>query len=555
MESGYQSALIALDTIEDCVIITDEKGIIINANKALEKFLSVTKKELVKKNLEEFITFSKDKNQNEKVSLTSVLEKNQKVDVICADRHDDELVFVDGKITPIKEKQIMGTVITFKEFGKDKDLINKLYTQARQDTLTGLPNRLAFEEGIKGLLEGRKIDAKQYALLYLDLDQFKIINDTCGHFAGDQFLKQIALLMKKSIRDTDLIGRLGGDEFGILLKNINATNACKIAGKICEVIKNYRFIWDGKIFTTGVSIGIVMITDESNDFETILNYADRGCYISKEKGGNTYQIYYECNDKAIANQNGEVMWIPLIYSAIEEDKFELHYQPIVATNDKEDMSYEVLLRLRNKEGDLIYPGAFFSMAQRYNIMCDIDFWVINKFFEHIHDLYKSETMDHTQRFNLNISGASLTNEKILECIEEKIDSSCMNANQLCFEISETIAISHYSKAKDFINQLKKIGCKLALDNFGTGLTTFEYIKNLNIDYLKIDGSFTNNIAKNKVNYTMVSSIKEIATLMNIKTVAQCVENKEVYQAVKDIGIDYIQGYYISKPIGLRKTNE
>ncbi|TCT13847.1 PAS domain S-box-containing protein/diguanylate cyclase (GGDEF)-like protein [Natranaerovirga pectinivora] len=553
-----EKALVTLESIGDCVLSTDINGSITSFNYVAEKLTGLLKKEVLGKNIFDILVLIDGNNiDGYKNFMDKVLCQEETVYLpqdASIKNFEGKEYYVEGVVSPIKNRlqKVIGSVVVLRDVTNHRELTKKLHYQARHDVLTGLPNRFKFEEDMIEVVNQPRTALEEHALLYLDLDQFKIINDTCGHFAGDQFLKQIALLMKNNTRETDIIARLGGDEFGILLKNISPTNTCKLAEKICNAIQGYRFVWNNKLFTTGVSIGIVTVNQNYKTFETLLSEADRACYVSKEKGGNTYQLYVD-EDEALSERHGEMQWMSTISEALEDNRFVLHYQKIKSLHKENSYSYEALIRMVDKEGNLIYPGAFLSAAQRYNMMPAIDRWVFKNFLIAMEKNSEEIKLKDIEKFNINISGASLNNESIVDFIISELEKYDISPEKICFEITETIALSNFNIANDFINKLRRLGCKFALDDFGSGLTSFEYLKYLPIDYLKIDGSFIKNINNNPIDYAMVDSINQIAHLLNIETVAEFVENEKIVECLNKIGIDYAQGYHIGKPMVLSEV--
>jgi diguanylate cyclase (GGDEF)-like protein/PAS domain S-box-containing protein len=547
-----ERAVITLESIGDSVITTNEYGIITNINQVAEKMIGCSRKEVVGMEFKDIIKLRNDNHIGNTSILEDVIEKKSIVSIpehmILINKNGREYA-VEGTASPIhnRDKVVIGAVVVIHDVTNNRELTKRLYHQSRHDALTELPNRYKFEEELWEAFYDVKRSSSEHALLYLDLDQFKIINDTCGHFAGDQFLKQISLLIKKIIRDTDTIARLGGDEFGVLLRNISPDNACKIAKKICNLLEGFRFTWKDRCFSAGVSIGIIAIDTTNNSFESLLSSADRACYVAKEKGGNSYHLFVE-DDVDLKERHGQMQWMSRLTAAFEKNQFELYYQPIkkISANSNE-RSYEILIRLIEEDGTVITPGCFLVAAHRYNMMTNIDRWVVKNFFDNYKDIVAKLGHSHCN-FNINLSGASLNNDGVLEFIYDELLKSQIPPNKICFEITETIALSNFSNVNKWVQQLRTLGFRFALDDFGSGLTTFEYLKYLPVDYLKIDGSFIKNIHKNPIDYAMVSSINEIAHLMKMETVAEFVENEDVFNCLKKIGIDYAQGYWIGKPM-------
>jgi diguanylate cyclase (GGDEF)-like protein/PAS domain S-box-containing protein len=430
-------------------------------------------------------------------------------------------------------------------------LSEQLTYQASHDALTGLINRREFENRLIRIIETSHTSGTEHVLCYLDLDQFKIINDTCGHFAGDDLLNQVSQLIQKHIRKRDTLARLGGDEFGILMEHCNMIQAENVANSILKEIEVFRYLWEGNIFTIGVSMGLVMINKNVTGHIEILRMADAACYAAKDAGRNRIHIYSE-NDKGLAQRHGEMEWVNRISRALEEDNFELFIQPIVAINANNDdvFQYEILIRMKKDDDTApILPGVFLPAAERYNLASRIDKWVVNAVFAFFDE--HSALLSRFELCSINLSGQSLADRDFLNFVIDKVNQYGDIGEKICFEITETAAISNIQTAARFIHTLKELGCQFSLDDFGSGLSSFAYLKTLPVDYLKIDGLFVRDIVEDEADYAMVKSINEISQVMGIKSIAEFVENKKIKQKLVDIGVDYIQGYGIGKPMPLK----
>jgi diguanylate cyclase (GGDEF)-like protein len=409
-----------------------------------------------------------------------------------------------------------------------------------------LVNRRGFEQHLKHAMENSQNDQTGHVFCYLDLDQFKIINDTCGHIAGDELLRQISHLLKQHIRSHDVLARLGGDEFGILMQHCDINNAQQIAQKLIDNVGRHQFVWESRLFSVAVSIGIAPITDAIKNSTELLRIADIACYAAKDAGRNCFKVYQE-NVLDIAKVHGDMEWVTQINQALEDNSFCLFGQRIQANADtgNNGLHYEVLLRLIDQSGKIITPNAFLPAAERYNLITKIDTWVIEN-----HLAYLAEHPQHLRALELcsiNLSGASMTASGFQQLVIDCIDHYKIPPEKICFEITETSAISNLGDATAFINAMHEKGCRFALDDFGTGLSSFAYLKYLSVDYLKIDGVFVKGIADDPIDYAMVKSIHEIGKVMGKMTVAEFVENADIELKLKEIGVDYFQGYGIAKP--------
>ena len=416
--------------------------------------------------------------------------------------------------------------------------------QAKHDLLTGLINRREFESRISRVLKMTKLNQSQHVLCYLDLDQFKVINDTSGHIAGDELLRQLSTLLKDVIRQRDTLARLGGDEFAMLLEHCDLDHGKSVANTVRGAIEQFQFLWEEKSFNIGASIGIVQITSESASTTDLLRKADAACYAAKDAGRNRIHVYYE-NDEELAKRSGEMHWVSAINKALKEDSFRLYYQPIVnLLGNREKARFEVLLRMHDEQYGLTYPGTFLPAEERYQLSTKIDHWVISNTFKRLAACPK---LDCLASCSINLSGLSLGDHDILEEILRGLESTAIPPQIICFEITETAAISNLSDARLFMTKLKSLGCRFSLDDFGSGLSSFAYLKSLPVDFIKIDGLFVKDIIKDPIDLAMVKTINEIGHLMGKKTVAEFVENLEILEAIRALGVDYGQGYHLGKP--------
>jgi diguanylate cyclase (GGDEF)-like protein/PAS domain S-box-containing protein len=457
---------------------------------------------------------------------------------------------VAGTVAPMRNAQgdVIGCVAALQDVRHARELMRRLTHQASRDSLTGLFNRLSFEAQVRRAIDDVEGGYANHALFYLDLDQFKIVNDTCGHVAGDELLRQLAVILHEALRSDDILARLGGDEFGVLLRRCSVDQAVKIAEKLRLSVEAFRFIWGDKMFQIGVSIGLVPVVPGVDDLAAMLSAADVACYAAKEAGRNRIHVYEE-SDTTLAHRYGEMNWATELARALDEDRFEIFVQPVVglAANDPH-RHWEVLLRLRTGEGDYVNPGAFMSAAERYGLMPRIDRWVIERAFRTFSEMAARSATDCCQDvIAINLSGASLNDASLTEFVRETQAVTGMPWSRICFEITETVAIRNLHLATALVNELRNLGCKFALDDFGSGLSSFSYLKSLPIDYLKIDGSFIMDIVSDPVDRAMVEAIREVSHIMGVKTVAEWVENAETAEVLRKIGIDYAQGYYFGRP--------
>lgn len=430
----------------------------------------------------------------------------------------------------------------------------EIHFQAHHDALTNLPNRKEFEQRLRFALTSAQDLNLEHVLCFMDLDQFKIINDTCGHKAGDQLLIKISKLIREKIRDHDTLGRLGGDEFGLLLESCSLEKAIEISEGIVNLVRNYKFNWEDRIFQIGVSIGLVYINRDSKDITTLMSEADIACYAAKDMGRNRVHVH-ELNDEHVKKIHQELSWVANIETSLKDQRFKLYIQPIIpvdSTNNTYGM-FEILLRLKDDNGNIISPGAYIPAAERFNLMRAVDVWVIQEVIKKIEAIVQTGKAQ-PPRFFINLSANSLTDQSYCEYILELLHKHSIPEKSICFEITETAAIKNMEQAISFIEQLKKAHCLFALDDFGSGMSSFTYLKNLPVDYLKIDGSIVNKMDKNTVDEAMVAAINQIGRVMHIETIAEHVENEAIMENLVNLGVNYAQGYHIGRPIPIEELD-
>ncbi len=559
LSNQKEKAEVTLRSITESVITVGLDGVIQYINPAAEQLFKATNKDIYNMQLSDLVRIVNDSSgENIEDPLARCFETKQTVhlpehsSLIAA---DNKVVAVEASVAPMKnnEGNIIGAVMVIQDVSNTRKLARQLSYQASHDMLTGLYNRLKFEECLEEVLLNIKQEHRVHSLCFLDLDRFKQVNDTCGHVAGDELLRQLPDLFQKVLRSGDVVARLGGDEFGILLENCELNQASVIADKIRQEIKDFRFIWEEKVFTIGVSIGVVGIDENTSDMSRIMSQADMACYAAKDSGRNLVHVYEHADEQA-SERHGEMHWTARITRALEQNRFVLYRQPIVGLSGDTGEHYQVLVRMVDEKGSVVPPGAFIPSAERYNLMAEIDRWVINEVFRLIAEDDSGDAATGTDTvITINLSGDSLNDNGLHDYIISLKDRLGISLSNVCFEINETVAISNLVKATALINALKKHGCRFSLGDFGSGLSSFAYLKTLPVDYIKIDGTFVKDVSSDPVNRAMVDSIQQMGHAMKLDTIAECVEDEQTLSILKEIGINYAQGYHLGRPQAIREN--
>jgi diguanylate cyclase (GGDEF)-like protein/PAS domain S-box-containing protein len=546
-----ESAQITLQSIGDGVITTDGKSNVEYVNPVAEGLTGWKVDDASGRVIDEiFRGFHEETCEPLENPLSVAIRRNRSIKSVRPTlliRRDGNELYIESTASPIRDGKgtVTGGVLVFHDVSESRELNRRLSYHASHDILTGLVNRREFENRLERALKSAKARETSYALCYLDLDQFKIVNDSCGHSAGDALLGQLGALLKSKIRWRDTLARLGGDEFGVLLESCTLEEAMTTAEALRLAISEYKFMWDERSFRLGVSIGVVPIAADNEDVAALLSAADSACAAAKEAGRNRIHSFQE-NDIDLMRRRREMQWAARINNALEEDRFELFRQTIQPLQvEGKGAHYEILLRMRDEQGGIISPGLFIEAAERYSITPSIDRWVIRNSFRWL--VSEADERERLELCSINLSGQSLGDEKFLPFVIDQFQMSGIDATKICFEITETAAIASYSQANRFINALKELGCKFALDDFGTGLSSFGYLKHFPVDFLKIDGSFVKEILHDPIDREMVRSINEIGHLTGKQTIAEFAENEEIITMLRGMGVDYAQGYGVSEP--------
>ena len=550
-----------LDSLGEGVVTTDVNGRINYMNQAAEQLVGISATEALGKLLIEIITLVDELDRRSLGDpVQQCLTTRARITVgrrgLMIARGGQEERSVELTASPLKSNRgdLTGVVVSVRDVTELRGLTRQMSYQASHDALTGLINRREFERRLQEALEAGHGTTSRHVLCYLDLDRFKAVNDSCGHIAGDSVLREVASLIKDTVRDSDTVGRLGGDEFGLLLIGCPLEKANQIAADAVRKVNDYRFVWKDKIFNIGASVGLVEISRDSGMLEEIMSAADSACYVAKKQGNHVH--VYSTRDEALARHRGEIQWLQRLQTALKENQFELLAQPIVATSALalDGPALEILLRLVD-EGSIhggVSPTEFQRAAERYRLMVEVDRWVVQSAFTALGR--GSIRLPDSRSLAINLSGQTLGDPQFLEFVVDCFDRTGVSPHQICFEVTENAVIANIEHAGRFIGVLHGMGCRFALDDFGRGLSSFGNLKNLAIDYLKIDGTFIRNLASDNVNQAMVAAMIKLARTLNFKVIAEHVEDSGALDAVRRMGVDFVQGYHLGRPLPLARAN-
>ncbi|HKQ15065.1 MAG TPA: EAL domain-containing protein [Steroidobacteraceae bacterium] len=547
-----ESAQITLQSIGDGVITTDSKCRIEYLNSVAEQLTGWRLEHAQGRIVDEiFRSFHEETCEPLENPLAVSIRRTRAIKSVRPTlliRRDGNELYIESCASPIRDSagNVLGGVLVFHDVSESRELNRKLSYHASHDILTGLVNRREFESRLERAIKSARAREASYALCHIDLDQFKIINDNCGHSAGDALLGQVGALLKSKIRWRDTVSRLGGDEFGVLLESCSLEEAVRNAEQLREAIRNYKFVWEERTFRLGASIGVVPISPENEDVAALLSAADSACAAAKENGRNRIYSFQE-NDIDLMRRRREMQWAARINNALEDGRFEIFRQVILPLQNPQEhgLHYELLLRMRDEAGKIVTPDQFITAAERYGLTPNIDRWMIEHALRWL--VSEADEREKLELCSINLSGQSLGDDKFLPFVIDHFHRSGIDASKICFEITETAAIASFSQANRFIHALKELGCRFALDDFGTGLSSFGYLKHFPVDFLKIDGSFVKEILHDPIDREMVRSINEIGHLTGKQTIAEFAENMEIVEMLRSLGVDYAQGYAIATP--------
>lgn len=556
MDNGGQGPsphLLALNSLAEAIITTDAHGLINYMNPAAEVLAGVGAEQVEGKPLEEIVGLVDETDRRlladpVKQALTSGAPVNLSRRALLVSRSNGSERSIELSASPIRNgaTELIGAVVLLHDVTEMRGLARQMSYQATHDALTGLVNRREFERRLQEAIESGHRGDSQHVLCYLDLDRFKVVNDTSGHLAGDSMLREVAKVLRDAVRDSDTVGRIGGDEFGMLLIGCPLEKARQIADDVCRAVGDYRFVWKDKIFNIGVSIGLVEISRESGAIEELLAAADSACYVAKKQGSGRV-VVYSARDEALARHTGEIQWLQRLQTALKENRFHLYHQPIVPAYgvDGGGPAMEVLVRLQDEAGHEVPPSDFVKAAERYRLMGLVDRWVVQTTLAALGR--GAIPVPGNRSVAINVSGQTLSDVQFLEFVVECLDSTGVNPAQVCFEITESAVVANLDHARRFVGVLHGMGCQFALDDFGSGVGSFSNLKNLPMDYLKIDGSFMRNLERDSVNQAMVTAMIKLARTLNFKVIAEQIEDVATLDTARRMGVDYVQGYAVGRP--------
>ena len=553
LSRSKRQAQYTLESISEGVITTDNDGRIDYMNQAAETLIGTNRDDASGHRIGELFKLVDDADRrplgdpvDRCLAMRRRVNMGRRAVMVTADGEHEHSVEITASPVRGPSNSISGTVVVFHDVGELRGLTRKMSYQATHDPLTGLVNRREFERRLDEAMDSAHAEEAVHIVFYMDLDRFKAVNDSCGHMAGDNMLREVAALIKDQVRDSDFVGRLGGDEFGALLIGCPIEKARQIATDICNAIADYRFVWKDKIFNIGISIGLVEVSHASGTLQDVMSAADSACYMAKQQGRGQVHIY-SARDEAVARERGDIQWLRQLQTALHEDSFELAVQPIIAMRGKTDTgpALEVLIRLSEGRGRATDSAEFLRPAARYQMMPQIDRWVINAALAAISG-GEIKLAAH-RSCAINLSGQTLGDEGFLSFVVDALDRTGVAPSSICFEVTEKSILANVQQAQRFIEVLHGIGCEFSLDDFGSGLGSFSSLKHLPIDYLKIDGTYTRNLQTDLVNQEMVAAMIKLARTMEFQIVAEQVEHQEDFDWLREVGVDFVQGHFIEAP--------
>lgn len=554
LHAEMERAQVTLQSIADAVITTGVDGVVRYFNPVAQSLTGLRLEEAIGRPFLDVFPLVLESSRERAPDPVGMVvagqgspERFQNLVLVCRDGRE---IAVDGSAAPIRDHDgcMVGSVLVFHDMTRERQFAASLSHQATHDELTGLINRREFERHLEGALQAGSDPGRLHSVMFLDLDQFKVVNDTCGHAAGDELMRRTAATLRRHLREGDTLGRLGGDEFGVLLEKCPPGPAERIAELLRQAVAEQPFAWQGRTFRVSVSIGLVHVTDESLTLAELMSAADTACYMAKDRGRNRVQVFSK-TDTELSRRQGEMEWVERIHRAREQNRFRLFGQEIFPVHmPRRTASHvELLVRMVDEQGRLIPPGAFLPAAERYNVMSVVEHWVIEEAFRVIAQLNRRPEGNPLRLYSINLSGVSIGDERFLDWIRELFDRYGVAFHSVCFEVTETAAVLNLTRATHFIEQLRGLGCHFSLDDFGAGMSSFSYLKHLPVDYVKIDGGFIKDMLSDPIDRAMVEAINNIGHVMDKRTIAEFVEDKDTLMALREIGVDYAQGFGLSRP--------
>ncbi len=555
LSRSKRQAQYTLESIGEGIITTDNDGHIDYMNLAAEALIGTSRDDAAGHTIGELFVLVDDLDRRPLGDpVERCLSMRRRVNMgrraVMVTRDGELEHSVELSASPIRGPgdSVSGTVVVFHDVGEQRGLTREMSYQATHDPLTGLINRREFERRLEEAIDSAHAEEAVHMLLYMDLDRFKAVNDSCGHLAGDNMLREVATLIKGEVRDSDFVGRLGGDEFGALLIGCPIDKARQIAADICNAVADYRFVWKNKIFNIGISVGILEISHISGSVQDVMSAADSACYVAKQEGRGKVHIY-SARDEAVARDRGDIRWLRELQTALHDGSFELAVQPILSMSRGTDSgpAVEVLIRLPGR-GSQAETAEFLRPAQRYQLMPQIDRWVVNATLAAISG-GELRIAGH-RSCAINLSGQTIADDSFLGFVVDALDRTEVRPSKICFEVTERAILDNVKQARRFIEVLHGIGCEFSLDDFGSGMGSFSSLKHLPVDYLKIDGRYTHDLRTDEVNQEMVAAMIKLARTLEFRVVAEQVERQEDFDWLRDVGVDYVQGYFVDRPVRL-----
>ena len=561
LEQARERAQVTLHSIADAVITTDVNGQVEYLNPRAEQLTGWESRIAQGLPLSRILCLFDEESQTSLEDPVKQCLRHGEIIQSGSDaslkRHDGECYSVQYSASPImfESGSALGVILVIHDVTEARQMEQKISYQATHDALTGLINRTEFEKRLNYSIESALYAEENHVLCYLDIDQMKIINDTCSHESGDALIREVTGLLHGCLRESDVLARLGGDEFGVLLKNCSLDDAVELVESMLCVIRELHFSRCNRVFDVTASIGMAAIDADTRSAPEVMIEADLACHAAKDSGGDRFHIYHQ-EDQNLARRHSEMQWVSKLTEAIKSDRLVLYCQDIVPVipDSKAGHHFEILVRMIDDNGDIIFPDSFLPAAERYNLITSLDRWVVSHCFAWFSGHCMMTGMTGLDTIAINLSGASVTDAGFLQYIKNEMLHYEVPASIICFEITETAAIANIEAATIFIQELKQLGCRFSLDDFGSGLSSFAYLKNLPVDYIKIDGSFVREMETDAVDCAMVNSIHQLASVIGIKTIAEFVENDVIRNKLAEIGIDYAQGYGISRPVPLLEVD-